>query len=281
MKVLENEQLSRYTTIKIGGTAKKMYIPESEEELIEAAVKVGRQYIIGGGSNLLIADHEYESVLNLREFEKKIEHQSEGRYYVGASVRLQNLINTINKDGYGGMEYLYSVPGLIGGAIVMNAGNGREWNNCISDYIIRVKVLHGNEIKWIDKADCDFSHRNSIFKNNSEYIVLAAEFDFPKQDLEKSKNMIKERLELCKRLQDSSKPNFGSTFMIYDKTIIRFAKRLQLGNKKGVHFSRKTGNWLVNEGHGSYRQAIKLIKRIEKIHKLFGKKCDREVIIWD
>ena len=281
MKVLENEQLSRYTTIKIGGTAKKMYVPETEEELIEAAAKTDQRYVIGGGSNLLIAEHEFESVLNVREFDKTIEHQLEGRYYVGASVRLQKLINTINKDGYGGLEYLYSVPGLIGGAIVMNAGNGKEWNNCISDHIVRVKVLHNGRIEWIEKKKCHFSHRNSLFKNNHEYIVLGAEFDFPKQDLETSKRLIKERLELCKRLQDSSKPNFGSTFMNYNKTIIRFAKRLKMGNKKGIHFSRKTGNWLVNEGNGTYREAIRQIKRIERVHKLFRKKCDREVILWD
>ena len=151
MIILENEKLSKYTTIKIGGIAKKMYVPETEEELIEAAAKTDQRYVIGGGSNLLIAEHEFESVLNVREFDKTIEHQLEGRYYVGASVRLQKLINTINKDGYGGLEYLYSVPGLVGGAIVMNAGNGKEWNNCISDHIVRVKVLHNGKIEWIEK----------------------------------------------------------------------------------------------------------------------------------
>ena len=49
-----------------------------------------------------------------------------GKYYIGASVRLQRIINTINKDGYGGIEYLMSVPAMLGGAIYMNAGQGSD-----------------------------------------------------------------------------------------------------------------------------------------------------------
>ncbi|WP_298048348.1 hypothetical protein, partial [uncultured Bacteroides sp.] len=51
----------------------------------------------------------------LKEFNTFILHESNGLYQVGAGVRLQALIKQINEDGYGGIEYLWSVPGLTGG----------------------------------------------------------------------------------------------------------------------------------------------------------------------
>lgn len=123
----------------MGGIAKEYLSPESLEELIEA-VRLGESKKIGGGSNVLIAEHSFERVIDLGKFDTSIKNIG-GRYRVGASVRLFKLINAINKDGYGGIEYLYSVPGLVGGAVVMNAGRGRRYGQCISDYIEEVTFL--------------------------------------------------------------------------------------------------------------------------------------------
>ena len=60
MIILNNEPLSKRTTFHIGGTAEKLYIPESEEELIQVSKDIydrdHRVYVISGGSNLLIND---------------------------------------------------------------------------------------------------------------------------------------------------------------------------------------------------------------------------------
>ena len=49
--------------------------------------------------------------------------------------------------------------------------------------------------------------------------------------------------------------------------------------KKGVHFSKKTKNWLLNSG-GDFKTAVMLIGKVEKMHRLVGKKCKAEVRIW-
>jgi UDP-N-acetylmuramate dehydrogenase len=89
-----------------------------------------------------------------------------GNITVGASVRLQKLIQFANENELGGIEYLYSVPGLVGGAVVMNAGRGRKFNQSISDYIVEVRYLENDELKSITKDQCRFEYRDSIFKNN-------------------------------------------------------------------------------------------------------------------
>ena len=122
----------------MGGNAKKMYFPESIEEL-ESLVKNDPdilKYVIGGGSNLIINDErEFDEVLCLREFNKDFSDKGNGRFYIGASVRLQKAIKSVNAAGYGGMEFLFSVPGLIGGALYMNAGTGRKTGKYISDFV--------------------------------------------------------------------------------------------------------------------------------------------------
>ena len=117
MKIDNNADLKKLTTFKMGGTVSKLYTPETEDELINLIQDKHPQYFIGGGSNIIINTRVFDSVVNLREFSSTIEDKGNGTYIVGASVRLQKLIKTINADGYGGIEYLYSVPGLVGGAV--------------------------------------------------------------------------------------------------------------------------------------------------------------------
>ena len=278
MKILEGIDLKPHTTVRIGGTAGLFIIPESTEELISAINEYAPVCVIGGGSNLLINEREFDRVVDLGSFDTSITNLGNGRFRVGASVRLQHLINAINEEGYGGIEYLYSVPGLVGGAIVMNAGRGKQYHKCISDYIVSVQVLQNGELSELAKEECEFTHRSSKFKNTSS-IVVSAIFEFPAMSVEESSKAKKERIALCREKQDNSAPNFGSVFMECDRHIMAVAKKLKIGNKK-AHFSGKTENWIVKEKGGTFSDVESAIKKVEILHKLSGKKCQREVIVW-
>lgn len=277
MKTINDAQLKKYTTIQIGGVAKCLIIPETSEELIKIVKERKPKYFLGGGSNLLIAEREFELVVLLREFDTSIIFMGNGKFRVGASVRLQKLINTVNEYEYGGIEYLYSVPGLVGGAVTMNAGRGKQFNQCISDYIVSVDVVENGNVRTLKKEECGFEYRSSVFKK-SEMIVISVEFDFQKLSKGESERLKKQRIELCKNYQDNSHPNFGSVFVENNVNIMKIAKILKIGKK--VHFSSKTLNWILNEG-GTYQDAIDTIQKVEKIHKFFSKKCIREFVTWD
>ena len=197
MRILADADLAKLTTVKIGGTAKTLVIPESTEELIELIRKKTPVYYIGGGSNLLINDHEFEMVVDLRSFDTQITCLGEGRFRVGASLRLQKLINTINECGRGGIEYLYSVPGLVGGAVVMNAGRGAKQHQTLSDYIVSVDVVRNGEPITFSRKECAFGHRTSAFKNSAD-VVTSVLFDFPEKSQEASSAAKNERMEYCR-----------------------------------------------------------------------------------
>lgn len=278
MKCEQNVDLSKYTTIRIGGFAKNMLIPEDIAELKMIINKYHPRYFIGGGSNLLISNQNYELVVNLREFDKSVIFNNDGTVTVGASVRLQKLINSINEYGFGGIEYLFSVPGLVGGAIVMNAGRGVDYCQSIADYIVSVEAFDENgDLITLRKEDCCFSYRNSVFKNG-RYVVCRAVFRFPSVSIEESTELKRKRLELCKKEQDSLKPNFGTVFLKSNRYIMSIVKIFHMGKK--VHFSKKTSNWIINEG-GNFEDAIFVMRKVEKIHKVLGRKCEREVIVWE
>ena len=278
MKILDHIDLEKYTTIRIGGTADFMYVPENTEELMKIISEYSPLSVIGGGSNLLINERMFDRVVEVGSFDTSIIFLGNGRFRIGASVRLQQLINAINHEGYGGIEYLYSVPGLVGGAIVMNAGRGRNFHQSISDYIVSVQVIKNCELLTLSKDECAFEYRSSKFKNDS-CIVVSAVFDFPEISIEESSRLKKERIELCKEKQDNSAPNFGSVFMECDHRIMTIAKKIKIGNKR-AHFSGKTENWIIKKDDGTFSDVERAIKKVEFLHKLLGKECKREVIVW-
>lgn len=285
MKILNDISLRKYTTVKIGGVAENLYFPSNNDELAEITNKLtdNRFYILGGGSNLLINDEKtFNHVICLKELNSIIKKLDNEKYYVGASITLQSLIKTINQDGFGGIEYLYSVPALVGGAIVMNAGRGKKFNKSISDYIEEVQIydVKQKKMKTISKGECEFKYRDSIFRKG-ELIVLGAIFRFENVSLEESERRRNERLNYVKITQDYSGYNFGSVFKKNNKIIMRIIKATRLGFKGGMRFSSKTPNWMLNTGCGTYKQAIGLINKVKKIHKLFGFEAVCEVIIWE
>ena len=279
MKKIYNVQLAKFTTVKIGGNAVEMLIPETVDELSEIVRLRKPLHFLGGGSNLLIAEHDFDCVVNLRSFSCDLVDYGNGRFLVGASVRLQKLINLINERGRGGIEYLYSVPGCVGGAIVQNAGRGEAHHQSISDYVKKVNLIREDgSIVSLTKEQCQFGHRDSYFKHHYG-IVVSVIFEFPIVDKETSRALKAERLAFCKREQDNSKPNFGSVFCKSDGKILGLFRLLGIGHRN-AHFSRKTKNWILNDG-GTFADVLSTIEMAEKAHDLLRRDYKREVVVWE
>lgn len=282
MIIKNNEELSKYSKMRIGGIAKNFYIPETEEELIELVktLKESKPLYIANGSNILINDKKvFNNIIYLSKFSNNLVIMND-LVEVGASVSLQKFITKINSAGLGGIEYLYSVPGSLGGAIFMNAGTGQSENKSISDYIVEIKTFDGTDTKFYSKEECLFKYRNSIFKSNGE-IILSAKFQFPIIDSKVSKIEKENRLQFTKETQDTKFGNLGSIFDYPNGRIIELIRKIGLGWPNGIKFSKKANNWLINKGKGNFKQALMLIRIVELMHKItFRKGLKREIIVW-
>lgn len=281
MKVIDNEPLAPRTTVKIGGVAKKFYIPESVEDccLLQKHLVGEKYYILAGGSNILINDSKnFDNVVFTGSIDNEMSDLGDGNFYCGCSVRIQKFIQYAKQKGYGGIEYLYSLPARMGGIICMNAGRGREEKKSIGDNVSEVYAVKDGEKVTVPKSDCNFNYRSSIFKNQ-DYLITGVLLRLNKQSIEYTDQKIKERLELCKRLQDHSEATFGTVFAQADPRIMKICTLLS--PKSGITWSRKRGNWFVNDGTGTYKQAIMLINRCRGLHRILGKSINNEVCIWE
>lgn len=154
----------------MGGAAKYFVIVRSEQELLEALdfAKSKRLpwYVVGEGSNLIVSDKGYKGAViqnKILKFERK------GRQItVGAGNNLLKTILKLNKLGLAGLEKMAGIPGTVGGAIYGSAG---AYGVEIKDRIVRARVFDGKKFRNLNKKQCLFGYRESIFKKNKSWII--------------------------------------------------------------------------------------------------------------
>jgi len=277
---LFNENLSNYTTLKIGGPAEVLTVPSSEDELlneIRDCISNGYKYrILGNGSNLLISDKGIKGVVICNTNAcLSLEMVDNNKVYAGSSVLLQKFVRFCVDNNLEGMEYLYSIPGTLGGAIYMNAGRGRKSGLSISDKIESVRIFDGNEIKMLAKEDCNFQYRSSIFLEKHNWMVLGATFKLGDQPKDIGQKKIKERMEFVKKTQLRNYPNAGSIFKKRSKYVNRLIKRITRGN------AQLNNNWISNLGNAKYRDVIWLIRIVSFLSYITFTKPELEIEIWE
>lgn len=281
----KNEDLSKHVTMRIGGIAKNYYIPESIEELSNL-VKTNKEYgIISGGSNLLINDRrEYDCVIDMKKCNLSMYPVNDRLFYIGASVRIQKVIKYLQGFDKGGFEFLYSLPALFGGVVYMNAGRGLD-KKAISLFVKRIYYLdeEGNKNKILVE-EANFSYRKSIFQDKN-WVIVGAEIEPYDISHQESQKLVHDRIEHCKNYQDMRYPNFGSVFREsngYLMDVVKLVSSVWAKNKKkGVHFSDKTCNWLINKNNGTFDELMKKVNKVKKLHSIFKQKCELEVRIWE
>ena len=127
--ICEGVNTSELATWGIGGVARLAATPGDEEELRAALEWFHRQRcdfaVIGGGSNLLLADGEIETPLLLAGALGGMDVELDGGDIIldcGAGVEAKSAFALSVKNGWSGLEQIVGIPGTVGGAIVGNAG---------------------------------------------------------------------------------------------------------------------------------------------------------------
>jgi UDP-N-acetylmuramate dehydrogenase len=179
----ENIPLAPLTTFQVGGPARYFIDAHSEHEVSEAvafafALKLPL-FVLGGGSNLLVADSGWPGLV-LKVSLAGVEFEGDRQkmlFHAGAGENWDNLVALAVGKNCGGIECLSGVPGTVGGTPVQNVGAyGQE----VSQTITRVRALEiatGNLVDF-SNGDCGFSYRSSIFNSTrrGEFIVVQVSY---------------------------------------------------------------------------------------------------------
>lgn len=280
MKHFIDVDLYMMNTMRLHCVAANLYEPESEEELRQILKQFHsscRQYhLLGGGSNVLMPER-IDNVISLRSMPSDI--FIEGRIVrVGASMPIQRLIRLSQKKNLGGLEFLFTLPCQVGGAIYMNAGRGGHQSECISDYLKSVTYIDANtgDIHSLSKEQCLFSYRKSIFQKK-DWVILSAELELENKSSEIVQQDIEKRLERSRIFLDAGKPSCGSVFCKYNSHIMKLLMGLRIGN---AQYSKKTINWISNIGAARYVDVLRLIRVAIFLHRITFQDYMVEIRIW-
>jgi UDP-N-acetylmuramate dehydrogenase len=172
--------LAPFTTLGIGGPA-RYFVRASTVDELRAALDWSQvpTFILGGGSNLLIADEGFDGLV-IRVELRGITVESEDDYAmvkVAAGEPWDAFVRFAVRNEWAGVECLSGIPGLTGATPIQNVGAyGQE----VSESIARVEVLDRREgiVKWLTNWECRFGYRSSLFKTveRDRYVVLSVTF---------------------------------------------------------------------------------------------------------
>lgn len=181
LSIEHDAPLSRYTRFGLGGPAHILADVWNEVALREAIGYLETNdvpfVVLGGGSNLVVADAGFPGVA-LRYRAGKITIDG-NRVTAEAGADLQALVDFTVDHALEGIHTMTGIPGWVGGAIYGNAGAyGRSTHQSIHS----VRVLQGQEFRNFSNAECGFRYRHSLFKENKRWIVLSSEWELQPGD---------------------------------------------------------------------------------------------------
>jgi UDP-N-acetylmuramate dehydrogenase len=278
MKIEKNKSLKEFTTWRVGGPADYFVNAETNNDVKEAIIFANTNkipfVIIGNGSNILVNDKGFRGIV-IKLSNKEIKLASKNKITCSAGLQLSQLLKFINEKNLYGAEFLWGIPGTIGGAIVGNAGmNNQE----IKDILINITTVDKDgKIKKIRKSDIKFSYRNSELKKKN-MIILSAELKLSNKNIAELKNLHKKRSNQPKGF------SAGSVFKNPSKKIAagKLIDEASLKGKKigGAEVSKTHGNFILNKKNAKASDILKLIEEIQKrIKNKFGVQLKREIRI--
>ena len=180
MDVMTNISLKQYTTMKLGGEARYMATADSASDVVSLYRNARKEnlpiFVLGGGSNVITHDEVFEGIVLLNKikgFEVISETDETTDVKIGAGEVWDEVVERAIGLGLQRVEAMSGIPGTAGAAPVQNVGAyGQE----IADTLISLEAYDSktDTIVTISADECDFSYRNSIFrdKEKGRYCIL-------------------------------------------------------------------------------------------------------------
>ena len=174
-------ELSKYTSLRVGGPATKIVQVSTEAQIIAAIEEAGDTpiLIMGGGTNVLIADKGFDGTvirISNNSVQAEVDACSGATLTIGAGEDWDVFVQTTINSGFAGLETLSGIPGTVGAAPIQNIG---AYGHEVSEFITRVRTYDRElkEIYTFTNSQCEFTYRNSYFKAHpGRYVVLDVQF---------------------------------------------------------------------------------------------------------
>jgi UDP-N-acetylmuramate dehydrogenase len=187
MTIRENVPLAPLTTLQVGGGARYFAEARREDEVREAVQFAKARdlplFVLGGGSNLVVADAGWPGLvlkIAIGGIATPQTAETSGNavlFSVGAGVNWDDFVAQAVTQNCAGAECLSGIPGSVGGTPVQNVGAyGQEVADTIES--VRALDLKSDQIVVLPKPACGFRYRSSIFNTTERgrYIILQVNY---------------------------------------------------------------------------------------------------------
>ena len=284
--VLLNEPMSAHTTFRVGGPADWFIMPRSVEELrsvLELCDAEGvRPYVMGRGSNLLVADEGLRgAVVQIAQNMAGVEAFPDGTVKAQAGVSNAKVAAVAYRASLAGYEFAAGIPGTVGGAAIMNAG---AYDGEFRDVAVEVTCLSPSyEVVKVTAEEADWSYRHSAMGDNG-MIVLDATLKLHPGDPEEIQARMDDLAHRRSSKQPLDVPSAGSTFK---RPPGHFAGKLiqdagmQGHTVGGAMVSTKHAGFVVNANNATAADVLQVIRDVQsEVQSQFGVTLTPEVRMW-
>lgn len=272
IEYLENEPMSNHTTFKIGGAARLMLVPNSEEQIqqiVKECSKQGVRYItVGNGSNLLVADEGIDAVVILlgKDF-ADVKLIDDTTIYAQAGASLIKVCRFALENGLSGLEFGYGIPGSCGGGAFMNAG---AYGGELKDVLYRCDHIDANGEKgMLQNEELKLGYRYSAYYENG-CIVTGVYMKLKKADKDEIKAKMDDYMDRRKSKQPLEYPSAGSTFKRpegYFAGALIEQCNLKGASVGGAQVSEKHAGFVVNTGGATCKDVLDLCQMVSNTVK--------------
>ncbi|HEV3350542.1 MAG TPA: UDP-N-acetylmuramate dehydrogenase, partial [Methylomirabilota bacterium] len=180
---VEHAPLAPHCTLRIGGPARYLVEAADEATVADAVAWAAARdlpvRVLGGGSNLVVADEGVEGLVLKIALRGVSTRDLPGAVEVTAAAgeSWDGLVQHTVERGWAGLECLSGIPGLVGATPIQNVGAyGQE----VSDTLTAVRALdrESGRVVTLGPAECGFGYRDSLFKRGApgRHVVLAVSY---------------------------------------------------------------------------------------------------------
>lgn len=280
-KVSANAPLGRRTYWRVGGPARWLVMARTEDQVRDTLRAARAQqvpvFVLGNASNLLISDRGVPGIVLQLQGELADTAEQDGVLTVGAGIKLVVLLKRAERAGWTGLEAFAGIPGTVGGAVRMNAGQRLGETK---DRLLDVDVLlPDGSLRTLSREDLGFAYRTCQLPEGA--VVLRARFQLTGADPEHTWAHIAEHLAHRERTQPLNLPSCGSTFR--NPPGDHAGRLIEASGLKGfaigdAQVSTKHANFIVNNGAATAEQIRRVIEHvIDTVQSQHGVALEREV----
>ncbi|TFG63995.1 MAG: UDP-N-acetylmuramate dehydrogenase [Spirochaetales bacterium] len=276
--------MKMYTSFRIGGIADILAEPADTRDLAVLAEEARKaalpMTILGEGANILVSDKGIRGLV-IRMAGLSGIHVRNSSLRAEAGAKMTDTVTSASAAGLSGLEFIYAMPGSVGGSVWMNA---RCFGHSISEVLSRVEYIGSEGPGEYHVRAGDFGYKKSPFQS-MDAVITAAEFSLA----EGRPDEIRAALEKAKREREEKghflHPSAGSVFKNnrgFGKPTGKLLESLGLKGvrKGGAQIAPFHANIIINTGGASASDVRELMELAEeKVLAAYGFVLEREILL--